>query len=210
MIHNPKKFYAALFSLALLALLAITVAFHAIDAPIERNIAEMQADMTAARLAADAAHEALMDEQRAQLEARYEGFTLLDIPLDEWTQRETFAWCKEAGVPFEVLMSLIEVESEFNPKAISKTNDHGLAQINACNLAWLREYGITDIYDPLQNVHACLLILGPLWEKYEPHKALMAYQYGEAGARRKWAAGQETSRHSRKVLAEAEVYGWSF
>lgn len=60
MIHNTKKFYAILFSLALLALLIITITLRAIDAPIERDIAKMQAEMTEAWSAFEA-------QQAAQL-----------------------------------------------------------------------------------------------------------------------------------------------
>jgi len=63
MIRNPKKFYAILFSLGLLALLIITAVFRGINAPIERNIAEMQAEMTEAWSAAAEAREARMAEQ---------------------------------------------------------------------------------------------------------------------------------------------------
>jgi soluble lytic murein transglycosylase-like protein len=112
-------------------------------------------------------------------------------------------------VPFEVVMALIENESDFNPALASDTDDHGLAQINRCNFDWLQEeMGHIDFYDPIQNVRASLRILGPLWAKYDPHKALMAYNQGEGGARGRWADGHVTSRYSRKVLTQAEAYRW--
>lgn len=53
MIRQPKKFYAILFSGAVVALLVITLVFRCINAPNERDIARTQAEMTeAARIAA--------------------------------------------------------------------------------------------------------------------------------------------------------------
>jgi len=49
MIRNPERYYAILMSFALLALLSITVAFRAIDAPIERDIADIQREIAAMR-----------------------------------------------------------------------------------------------------------------------------------------------------------------
>jgi len=206
---HPLRVAALALLFGFLALAVICAGFDLANAPIERNITAMQQEMTAAQAAADAEHETRMTEQLAQLEARYEGFTSLDVPLDEWVQREIWLMCKEDGVPFEIVMGLAWKESSFDPNAVSDTNDHGLCQINQCNLGWLREKGVTDIYDPLQNARACLLILGPLWAKHEPHKALMAYQYGPTGAAKKWVKGQVTSYHSRQVLKQAEVYGWN-
>jgi hypothetical protein len=137
-------------------------------------------------------------------------FQPLDVPLDADVQYELSILCLEVGVPFEVEMALIERESDFAPALVSDTDDHGLVQINRCNFGWLQEeMGPIDFYDPIQNVRASLHILGPLWAKYSPHKALMAYNCGENGARRRWSDGQATSHYSREVLARAEDYGWS-
>ena len=113
------------------------------------------------------------------------------------------------GIPFK-FPTLNHYATIDRGELVSATDDHGLAQINRCNFEWLQaELGPIDFYDPIQNVRASLRILGPLWEKYDPHKALMAYNYGEGGARRHWNNGQTTSRYSREVLTQAESYGWS-
>jgi len=136
-------------------------------------------------------------------------FLPLDVPLDAETQYAISVMCLEAGVPFEVEISLIGRESDFRPDLVSNTDDHGIAQINRCNHEWLQaELGPIDFYDPIQNVRAGLRILGPLWAKYDPHRALMAYKCGEGGAQRKWARGQDTSPYSCAILARAAGYGW--
>lgn len=41
-------------------------------------------------------------------------------------------------------------------------------------------------------------------EEKDPHKALMAYNYGEAGARSHWNRGTYTSSYSREVAGKQE------
>lgn len=163
---------------------------------------------------ADAARREIPAEEKLDKEPQAEDldavFEPLDVPLEPGAQMEIYAMCLRAGVPFGVILGLIEHESGFDPNAVSPTDDHGVTQINRCNFGWLQEeLGPIDFYDTVQNVRACLRILGPLWEKHGPHKALMAYQYGPTGAARKWASGQVTSCHSKAVLEKAAGYGWT-
>jgi len=217
MIRQPLKFYAILFSAALLILLAITGTFHILNAPVERDIAEIRTQVEAMKVAAAAHDPQRMEAQKQRLEKTPEpepvpselAFIPLDVPLDTDIQRTIYDLCKDAGVPFEVVMGLAWRESRFRPDVVSKTRDHGMMQINEINHDWLRKDGITDFYDPVQSVQAALRILAPLWEKYEPHKALMCYQYGETGAKGKWVSGQTTSSHSRQVMEQAAQYGFT-
>lgn len=44
-----------------------------------------------------------------------------------------------------------------------------------------------------------------LTEKYEdPHQVLMAYNCGEAGAKKLWKQGKTTSEYSREIMIRAE------
>ena len=90
------------------------------------------------------------------------------------------------GVPYALLLAIADVESRFDPDAVSSTNDHGLMQINQCNHEWLREEGI----DPLTyegNIEAGARIISQHLENYgDTEKALMAYNCGATGARRLW------------------------
>lgn len=56
---------------------------------------------------------------------------------------------KRYGVPVEVLKGITQVESEFNPNAVSEAGAMGLMQIMPSNHKGL---GITDGYDPYQNI----------------------------------------------------------
>jgi soluble lytic murein transglycosylase-like protein len=76
------------------------------------------------------------------------------------------------GIPKEILMAIINVESGFNPRAYNKnkdgTEDRGLMQVNyQHNLGLMKEYGITDpeqLYDPELNIEIGARIL---YENYK-------------------------------------------
>ena len=76
------------------------------------------------------------------------------------------------GIPREILMAIISIESGFNPRAYNKnkdgTEDRGLMQVNyQHNLSLMKEYGITDpeqLYDPELNIEVGARIL---YENYK-------------------------------------------
>ena len=132
-----------------------------------------------------------------------------DIPLDHDLQDYIYNLCVENGVPYELMIGLIETESGFNPNTISSTDDYGLCQINKINHASLsKQYGITNFLDPYQNCLCGVKILSGHLHNYngDVHKALMAYNMGAGGASKLWAQGIYTSQYSRKVFAAYQKY----
>lgn len=131
---------------------------------------------------------------------------IYDIPLDEALQEYTFNLCEENNLDYELILAIMDQESDYREKVISKTNDYGIMQINKINHGWLEEeLGIDDFLDAEQNILAGIRILTELTEKYEdPHQVLMAYNCGENGAKRLWNQGKTTSEYSRSIMARAE------
>jgi len=129
-----------------------------------------------------------------------------DIPLSRELQEYTFRLCEENGLDYEMVLALMDQESDYREKVISKTNDYGIMQINEINHEWLKEeLGIDDFLEAEQNILAGIRILAELTEKYEdPHLVLMAYNCGETGAKRLWKQGKTTSEYSRSIMARAE------
>lgn len=129
-----------------------------------------------------------------------------DIPLSRELQEYTFRLCEENGLDYEMVLALMDQESDYREKAISKTNDYGIMQINEVNHEWLKEeLGIDDFLEAKQNIRAGIRILAELTAKYEdPHLVLMAYNCGESGAKRLWKQGKTTSEYSRSIMARAE------
>lgn len=131
----------------------------------------------------------------------------IDCRLDDATQQMILEKCEQYNIDFAFAMAVIFKESSFRPDADSGSSV-GLMQINRINHPWLsEELGITDFFDPEQNVTAGLYVLRGLFDKYEdPHKVLMAYNMGSTGAKRKWDKGIYTSAYSEGVLQTAEKY----
>lgn len=128
-----------------------------------------------------------------------------DCPLSHDLQDYIRELCSENGIPMSLVIAMIDVESSFNPDAISSTDDFGLMQINRCNLGWLRTQGVTDIFDPYQNVYAGILILSQCYNG-NMSKALMEYNLGAGGASELWNEGVYSTYYSRLVLETKEVY----
>ena len=92
-------------------------------------------------------------------------------------------------------------------KAYNKNNngtfDSGLMQINSCNYEWLtEELGITDFYDPEQNIKCGVFMIADLMDRHEGvHEILMCYNMGEKRTRELQSQGIYSSKYSRKIVA---------
>jgi hypothetical protein len=114
--------------------------------------------------------------------------------------------CEQYSVPYALALAMAEVESHFDPDAVSSTGDYGLMQINTINHAWLLEKGI-DVKTYEGNIEAGIYIISGYLQTYEDtEKALMAYNCGPTGARRLWEAGTYQTNYTRKVMAAYEYW----
>ena len=121
------------------------------------------------------------------------------LELSEELQRYTYEKCMEEKIDYTLVLALMWRESRFKVDAVgynsNGTKDNGLMQINDVNRAWLaRDHGINDLLDPHQNIAAGTGILGQLTDRHGMHNALMAYQYGESGMKRRLAQGITTNK----------------
>lgn len=132
-----------------------------------------------------------------------------NIPLSADLQEYTRMKCVDYGIEehYELVLAMMWQESNFNPSIISRTDDYGIMQINKFNHKWLAEtLGTTNFLDARQNIEAGIYMISGLLVKYQnEHKALMAYNMGEGGARRHWAAGTYTSSYSRNIVTKCKA-----
>ena len=112
--------------------------------------------------------------------------------------------CEEYGVPYALALAIAEVETHFDPDAVSGTGDYGLMQINSINHEWFSEIGF-DVMTYDGNIEAGIYIISQHLNKYgKPELALMAYNSGPTGAQKLWDAGTFQTDYSRKVMAAFE------
>src|SRR5213592_371493 len=82
------------------------------------------------------------------------------------------------GVSVELIAAIIEAESEFNPRAVSRTGARGLMQLMPQTAAIL---GVGDPFDPRENIEAGVKHLSSLMDRFEGDLPLVlaAYNAGE-------------------------------
>lgn len=144
------------------------------------------------------------DESEKEKEDMVEHQYLSDeIPLDYDTQIYLRALCEQYSVPCQIALGVIEAESSFQADA-RNGSCYGYMQINTINQERLAdEIGVTDLTDPLQNLHSGVFMLGHLYKKYDDwSKALVAYNCGETGAYKNFfSKGVTSNQYSLRVLA---------
>lgn len=130
-----------------------------------------------------------------------------DIKLSKSKQDYVRKMCSKYNVSFELVLAVMKVESGYNEKAKSKTNDYGIMQINKGNHSFLRKkLGMSNFLDFRQNTEAGVYMLSRYTAKHaDIHKVLMCYNLGEGAAAKKWKKGTVQTSYSRKVAAEIKA-----
>jgi hypothetical protein len=95
---------------------------------------------------------------------------LLDVPFANFIA----ASAQTHGVAPELVASVIAVESNFNPSAISLKSARGLMQLMPKTAA---HFGVTDIFDPRQNIDAGTRYLKELLQRYNGDLTLTLAAY---------------------------------
>ena len=128
------------------------------------------------------------------------------VTFDPELQTAMLEFCGKYDLPLALALAVAEHESKFNPCAISSTNDYGMMQINEINFSWLRARGIEPL-DRVGNIEAGILMLSEAVKKHNDYgRALMAYNCGDAGAKRLWDKGVYSTAYSRAVMERFEKW----
>jgi hypothetical protein len=109
----------------------------------------------------------------------------------------------EYGLDPRLVLALIAVESNFNPRALSPRNAHGLMQLLP---ETAERFAVSDIWDPVQNISGGLSYLRWLMEYYsgKVRLVLSAYNAGEEAVDRyrKIPPYDETKRYVLSILVK--------
>lgn len=107
-----------------------------------------------------------------------------------------------------LILAVIQVESEFSPRAISNRGAIGLMQVMPRTGEYVaKENGISysgkkSLYDPLINVKLGIRYLSFLAERYDnTENALAAYNYGPSNFEKALSANRKTFGYVKKVLS---------
>ena len=129
----------------------------------------------------------------------------IETYLDDCYQDYLYEMCIKYNVEdyYELLLAQMYHESKFVIDVISKTNDHGLMQINICNHEWLGEkFGNDDFLDPYNNIEAGVFLMSGFLHKYnDVEKALVCYNRGEKAV----INGTYSTGYSKCVLSDMEL-----
>jgi soluble lytic murein transglycosylase-like protein len=110
-------------------------------------------------------------------------------------------------LPEELIRAVMHVESNFNPRAVSRKGALGLMQLMPGTAA---EMGVTDPFDPRQNVLGGVRLLRILANRFQGDTALTlaAYNAGEAAVLkyRGIPPYAETQRYVRRVQSHFARY----
>lgn len=131
-----------------------------------------------------------------------------DAPIDIELLDHIQGLCADYEIPVELVLAVIEVESNYKADAVSVAGAIGIMQvIPEHHKPRMNRLKCTDLFNPQQNVMVGMDFLAELIEKYngDRHKALSAYNHGEKGANDKFfSKGIYQTEYSRKVLETAE------
>ncbi len=114
---------------------------------------------------------------------------------------------KKHGIDFHLIKAVINVESAFDPKAVSKKGAKGLMQIMPSNFKSLY---LSDPFNPSENIMAGTLYLKRLFKKYGNKLGLVlaAYNAGPEAVDKYKAIPpfDETQNYVRKVMETYNHY----
>jgi soluble lytic murein transglycosylase-like protein len=106
------------------------------------------------------------------------------------------------AVSEELVVAVIEVESQFNPRAVSPRGAQGLMQLMPATAATL---GVRDVFNPKENIHGGVKHLAWLMERFDGDvpTVIAAYNAGEGAIARNRGVppSRETREYVKRVLA---------
>ncbi len=129
------------------------------------------------------------------------------VSLSQELQDFTYTACVDYGVPYQLALGVMYVESRFVPGVVSYGN-YGLMQINSINHPRLRSaLGVTDFLDAKSNILCGVYMLAELFSNYSDYEfVLMCYNQGVGSALSSARSGITSTGYSRAVMAKYYEY----
>lgn len=196
-------------SVLIIVLYTIVVArILAIDPDIAAETLDTVVAAHSAATSPNAEHEEMQGTEAALLAQKH----LTDaVPLSNDLQDVMQIACENYACPYPLALAVAEIESHFDINAIGAAGEVGIMQLNpgpgGSYHTALRTVTGADPATPSGNIICGVYLLGKYIDKYGcPTKAIMAYNMGEYGAQKAWAAGVSFTTYTKDVLKAME--GW--
>lgn len=119
-----------------------------------------------------------------------------DLPLSVELQEGIQEICANKDISYELVLSIVEAESRYTIDAHNPNGYYGLMQLG--NWA-INHYGVSDPYDPLENIDAGTEYLKDLYEEYEDDGLVLDYYSGNPYAETNYNNGK-LSKYAKKIL----------
>ncbi|MGY0632632.1 lytic transglycosylase domain-containing protein [Luteimonas sp. A478] len=120
---------------------------------------------------------------------------------------EVAAAAREFGVEEAIVRAVMHAESAFNPKALSRAGAQGLMQLMPATAA---RFGVSDAFDPAQNIRGGVQYLAWLLRRFNGDLTLASagYNAGEGAVDRHGGVPpyRETQTYVQRVAVLAERY----
>ena len=113
------------------------------------------------------------------------------------------------GLEESLVRAVVTAESDFNPSTVSKAGAMGLMQLMPETAA---DLGVTDPFDPAQNVEGGTRYLAMMLERFggDRDKALAAYNWGPSNVERGGSLPEETRNYLKKIERFQAIYDRGF
>ena len=134
----------------------------------------------------------------------FENIRFYDVPLSKELQLFVFMECDGYGFWPNIVISMMDVECDFDTDAVSPNGAVGIMQVvERYHGDRMELLDCDNLYDPYQNIKVGMHYLAELWsEKQDICWVLMAYRHGRTDASMMYNSGI-VDEYALEVLARA-------
>ncbi|MDH3527011.1 MAG: transglycosylase SLT domain-containing protein [Gammaproteobacteria bacterium] len=178
------------------------------------QVAAASGDLQARKFLAYVGEPGVRREPRCTYESRFDAYAIATIPGQDWVsgvntgtpeRKQIASWVRllapDYGLDPNLILAIIQTESNFNPRARSPMNAQGLMQLIPETAA---RFGVRDTADPVQNLHGGMAYMRWLLSFFQGdlRLSLAGYNAGERTVEKYLGVPpyQETQNYIRKVI----------
>jgi len=178
------------------------------------QVAAANGDLKARKFLAYVGEPGVSRKPRCTYKSRFDAYAIATIPGMQWDadintetpeRKQIAAWVRllapDYGLDPNLILAIIQTESNFNPRAQSHKNAQGLMQLIPSTAA---RFGVKNRADPVQNLHGGMAYMRWLLSYFrgDLRLSLAGYNAGEGAVERYLGVPpyHETKNYIRKVL----------